>query len=118
MINKKELSEEDIKRIYITPAIDKAGWEPKKQVRQEIYFTAGRIIIHGKTIIDGWVRHYSKAISVKKYEEDCDYYIKSIPMLAEKWRQRKGKAIKKDYKSDFGTSLYEWEEAKEKSIKI
>jgi len=52
-MNKKELSEEDIKRIYITPAIDKAGWEPKKQVRQEIYFTAGRIIIHGKTIKRG-----------------------------------------------------------------
>lgn len=69
----------------------------------------------GKTIVDGWVRHYSKCISIQRYEEDCDYYVKSMPQLVEKWKKRKGKALKKDYKSDFGTQLYEWEDAKKNS---
>ena len=45
--NKKSLSEEDIKNRYITPALDKAGWE-KTHYRMEYYFTAGRVLIQGK----------------------------------------------------------------------
>lgn len=45
--NKKSLSEEDIKNRYITPALDKAGWE-KAHYRMEYYFTAGRVLIQGK----------------------------------------------------------------------
>lgn len=45
--NKKSLSEEDIKNRYITPALDKAGWE-KTYYRMEYYFTAGRVLIQGK----------------------------------------------------------------------
>ena len=41
-INKKALSEEDIKMKYITPAIDKAGWDIKAQVRAEYSFTDGK----------------------------------------------------------------------------
>jgi type I restriction enzyme R subunit len=40
-MGKKDLSEEDIKVRYITPAVEKAGWD-KKQIRYEYYFTAGR----------------------------------------------------------------------------
>lgn len=46
--NKKSLSEEDIKNRYITPALDKAGWE-KTHYRMEYYFTAGRVLIQGKS---------------------------------------------------------------------
>lgn len=42
-INKKAMSEEDIKMKYITPAIEKAGWDIKTQVRAEYTFTNGRI---------------------------------------------------------------------------
>lgn len=45
--NKKSLSEEDIKNRYITPALDKAGWD-KTHYRMEYYFTAGRVLIQGK----------------------------------------------------------------------
>lgn len=46
MCNKKLLSEEDIKNRYITPAIERSGWE-KSFYRMEYYFTAGRVLIQG-----------------------------------------------------------------------
>lgn len=46
-LNKKSLSEEDIKMKFITPAIEKAGWDIKKQVRAEYTFTDGRVIVRG-----------------------------------------------------------------------
>ncbi|MCD8291494.1 MAG: DEAD/DEAH box helicase family protein [Prevotella sp.] len=46
MENKKKLSEEDIKARYITPALNKAGWENDK-IRMEYSFTDGRIIFEG-----------------------------------------------------------------------
>lgn len=48
-MNKKQLSETDIKTKYITPAIKNAGWDIKKQVREEVSFTNGRVIVNGKT---------------------------------------------------------------------
>lgn len=44
---KKELSERDICTKYITPAIEKAGWNIKTQLREEVTFTDGRIIVQG-----------------------------------------------------------------------
>ena len=52
-MNKKILSEEDIKARYITPAITNAGWDIKKQVRLEYSFTAGRIILRGNITARG-----------------------------------------------------------------
>ena len=46
-MNKKNLSERDICTKYITPAIQKAGWDLKRQVREEFSFTDGRIIVRG-----------------------------------------------------------------------
>ncbi len=46
---KSELTEEEIKLRYITPAIEKAGWDKQKQIRMEYSFTDGRIIPIGKT---------------------------------------------------------------------
>ena len=45
-MGKRDLSEEDIKARYITPAVEKAGWD-KNQIRYEYAFTAGRIILRG-----------------------------------------------------------------------
>lgn len=45
--DKKNLSEEDIKMKYITPAIVDAGWDIKKQIRAEYTFTDGRVIVRG-----------------------------------------------------------------------
>lgn len=51
--NKKNLSEEDIKMRFITPAIEKAGWNIKTQVRAEYSFTDGRIIVRGNLTARG-----------------------------------------------------------------
>ncbi|MDT3701201.1 MAG: DEAD/DEAH box helicase family protein [Thermincola sp.] len=52
-MGKRNLSEEDIKARYITPAITGAGWDIKKQVRLEYAFTAGRIILRGNITARG-----------------------------------------------------------------
>ena len=51
--NKKNMSEEDIKMKYITPAIEKAGWDIKKHVRAEYTFTDGRVIVRGNITTRG-----------------------------------------------------------------
>jgi len=53
MLNKKQLSERDICTKFITPAIQKAGWNIKTQVREEVTFTDGRIIVQGKMYTRG-----------------------------------------------------------------
>ena len=45
---KKSLTERDICTKFITPAIVKAGWDLHRQVREEVSFTAGKIIVRGK----------------------------------------------------------------------
>lgn len=51
--NKKNMSEEDIKMKYITPAIEQAGWDIKKHVRAEYTFTDGRVIVRGNITTRG-----------------------------------------------------------------
>lgn len=46
-MSKKDLTEEDIKLRYITPAINSAGWK-NEYIRMEYYFTDGRVIFQGK----------------------------------------------------------------------
>lgn len=50
---KKDLSEQDIRTKYITPAIKKAGWNEMTQLREEVYFTQGRIEIKEKLVKRG-----------------------------------------------------------------
>ena len=47
-MNKKSLSERDICTKFITPAVMQAGWDLNTQVREEVFFTNGRIIVRGK----------------------------------------------------------------------
>ncbi|MCK4447469.1 MAG: type I restriction enzyme HsdR N-terminal domain-containing protein [Candidatus Marinimicrobia bacterium] len=47
-MDKKQLSEADICRIFITSEIKNAGWNLKHQVRQEIAFSNGRIYVKGQ----------------------------------------------------------------------
>ena len=48
-----KLSEEDTKRIEITPSILAKGWDNQTQIRQELSFTKGRIMVRGKEIKRG-----------------------------------------------------------------
>ena len=47
-MDKKKLSERDICSKFITPAITNAGWDLHTQIREEVGFTKGRIIVRGK----------------------------------------------------------------------
>lgn len=47
-MDKKSLSARDICNKYIAPAVQQAGWDMHKQVREEVSFTKGRIIVRGK----------------------------------------------------------------------
>lgn len=44
---KKELSEADICNLFITPAIQNAGWDPIKQIRWEVTLTPGPVVVRG-----------------------------------------------------------------------
>ncbi|MFM8295317.1 MAG: EcoAI/FtnUII family type I restriction enzme subunit R [Microcystaceae cyanobacterium] len=46
-MDKKSLSERDICTKFITPALEKAGWDIQTQIREEFSLTDGRIIVRG-----------------------------------------------------------------------
>ena len=47
--NKKRLSERDICTKFITPALTKGGkWDLMSQIREEVTFTNGRVIVRGQ----------------------------------------------------------------------
>lgn len=52
-VNKKDLSERDICSKYITPSLTNAGWDLEKQIREEVSFTDGRIIVRKKLVTRG-----------------------------------------------------------------
>ena len=52
-MDKKSLSERDICTKFITPALRKAGWDEMTQIREEVHFTKGRIIVRGKLVSRG-----------------------------------------------------------------
>ena len=52
-MNKKDLSESDIKAKFITPAITGAGWDEQTQLGREIFFTDGRIYVKGRMTARG-----------------------------------------------------------------
>lgn len=52
-MNKKSLSEQDICSKYILPAVTNAGWDLKYQIREQVSFTAGKILVRGKTVSRG-----------------------------------------------------------------
>src|SRR6202790_4334287 len=52
-MNKKDLSERDICSKFIGPAVKRAGWDGMLQIREEVNFTKGRIIVRGKLVSRG-----------------------------------------------------------------
>ena len=55
-MNKKALTEADIRTKFITPAIVGASgekWNVMTQIREEAYFTKGRVIVRGKIVVRG-----------------------------------------------------------------
>jgi len=52
-MDKTALSERDICTKYITPSLVAAGWDLETQIREEVSFTKGRIIVRGKLVSRG-----------------------------------------------------------------
>ena len=52
-MDKRALSERDICTKFITPALRRAGWDEMLQIREEVSFTKGRIIVRGKLVSRG-----------------------------------------------------------------
>lgn len=69
-MKKKDLSERDICTKFINPAIEKAGWNMRTQVREEVSFTDGRIIVQGKLYARG----------KRKRADYILYYQSNIPL--------------------------------------
>lgn len=69
-MNKKNLSERDICTKYITPAIEKAGWDTQLQVLEEVSFTDGKIYVRGKMTARG----------TRKRADYILYYKPNIPI--------------------------------------
>jgi len=69
-MNKKELSESDIKAKFITPGILNSGWDEHTQLRREVYFTDGRIYVKGERTARG----------ERKFADYILYYKPNIPI--------------------------------------
>ena len=55
-MDKKSLSERDVCTKLIVPALQHAGWDIQRQVREEVTFTKGRVIVRGKLHTRGKAR--------------------------------------------------------------
>src|SRR5688572_19662631 len=67
-MNKKDLTEADIRTKFITPAlVGPTGnkWNVMTQVREEIYFTKGRVIVRGKTVRRGEAKKADYILYIK-----------------------------------------------------
>jgi type I restriction enzyme R subunit len=67
-MNKKSLTEADIRTKFITPALlgpngDK--WDVIIQIREEVYFTRGRVLVRGKTVQRGAAKKADYLLSYK-----------------------------------------------------
>jgi type I restriction enzyme R subunit len=69
-IGKKGLSEADICAKFITPAIERAGWNDITQIRREVHFTKGQIHVRGKMVTRG----------KSKFADYVLYYKPNIPI--------------------------------------
>ena len=73
-MDKKSLSERDICTKFITPALCSAGWDEMAQIREEVSFTKGRIIVRGKLVNRGkgkradYILHYKPNVPIALIE--------------------------------------------------
>lgn len=67
-MSKKDLTEADIQRLYVTPALlgtDTPKWDSATQVQEQHYFTKGRVIVRGKIVTRGEAKKADYVLSYK-----------------------------------------------------
>src|SRR5215212_5072055 len=69
-MNKRDLSEADICAKFITPHVERAGWDDATQIRREVHFTKGQIHVRGRMVTRG----------KSKFADYVLYYKPDIPM--------------------------------------
>jgi type I restriction enzyme R subunit len=69
-MHKKTFSERDICTKFITPALEKAGWDKQLQILEEVSFTDGKIYVRGKITARG----------TRKRADYILYYKPNIPI--------------------------------------
>ncbi|WGQ16723.1 EcoAI/FtnUII family type I restriction enzme subunit R [Sphingobacterium faecium] len=69
-MNKRTLSERDICTKFISPALEKAGWDMQLQILEEVSFTDGKIYVRGKITARG----------TRKRADYILYYKPNIPI--------------------------------------
>ena len=67
-MDKKKRTEADIRTKFITPAVatPSGKWDVMTQVREEVYFTKGRVIVRGKTVSRGEAKKADYVLSYKQ----------------------------------------------------
>lgn len=78
-MDKTGLSERDICTKFITPALERAGWDKMLQIREEVSFTRGRIIVRGKLVSRGKAKRADYIL----------YYKPNIPIALIEAKQNK-----------------------------
>ena len=79
-MDKRGFSERDICTKFITPALRKAGWDEMSQIREEVSFTQGRIIVRGKLVTRGkgkradYILYFKPNIPIAVIEAKDNYH--------------------------------------------
>jgi type I restriction enzyme R subunit len=79
-MNKKDLSERDICTKFITPAVKEADWDDLSQIREEVSFTKGRIIVRGRLVTRGkakradYILYYKPNIPIALIEANDNHH--------------------------------------------
>jgi type I restriction enzyme R subunit len=69
-MNKKDLTERDICTKIIMPALLKAGWDSNLQIREQVFFTDGKVYVNGRLTSRG----------TRKFADYILYYKPNIPI--------------------------------------
>ena len=92
-MDKRSLTERDICTKFILPAIKHAGWDEMVQVREEVYFTKGRIIVRGKLVTRGkakkadFVLYFKPNIPIALIEAKDHSHKTRVRLLGALWHE-------------------------------
>ncbi|MBM4160388.1 MAG: DEAD/DEAH box helicase [Ignavibacteria bacterium] len=79
-MNKKLLSERDICTKFISPALERTGWDIQTQVREEVSFTKGKVYVRGRLVKRGqpkradYILYYKPGIPLAVIEAKDNNY--------------------------------------------
>ena len=82
VVDKKLLSERDICTKFITPALRQVGWDEICQIREEVSFTKGRIIVRGRLVTRGQAKRAQLEVSQRLLEATLGQLLSTATLAA------------------------------------